>query len=129
MAAEASFDLKQGIQKLADRFNTLIPIMLEMGILDDILNKKIIMSDRSGPAFTITLTKEGVAVTEGEDPFAHAVMRTTGEQWGKIFAGEKAYAAIFRFELDPQRDAVPLNQIPLVERFSSIMQAIVLLPL
>jgi hypothetical protein len=40
MAEGAQLDLRQSIQKLADRFNGLIPIMLEMGILEDILHKK-----------------------------------------------------------------------------------------
>ena len=75
-----------------------------------------------------SIVPEGFTMVDGEDPFAHALMRTTGEQWKKIFAGEKPYAAIFRFELDPQRADIPLNQVPLVERFSSIMQAIVSLP-
>ena len=128
MAEDAQLDLRQSIQKLADRFNGLIPIMLEMGILEDILHKKIIMSEKGGPSFTISIVPEGFSVVDGEDPFAHALMRTTGEQWKKIFAGEKPYAAIFRFELDPRRADIPLNQVPLVERFSSIMQAIVSLP-
>jgi hypothetical protein len=102
--------------------------MLEMGILEDILHKKIIMSEKGGPSFTISIVPEGFTMVDGEDPFAHALMRTTGEQWRKILAGEKPYAAIFRFELDPQRAEIPLNQVPLVERFSSIMQAIVSLP-
>ncbi len=128
MAGDSPFDLRQGIQKLADRFNGLIPIMLEMGILDDILHKKIIMSEKEGPSYTVTITPQGFSIADGEDSFAHATMRTTGEQWNKIFTGQKPYAAIFRFELEPQRSQIPLNQIPLIERFSSIMQAIVSLP-
>jgi len=128
MAEKAQRDLRHDIQRLADRFNGLIPIMLELGILEDILHKKIILSEKGGPSFTVSIVPDGFRVVDGEDPFAHAVMRTTGEQWRKIFAGEKPYAAIFRFELDPQRAEIPLNQIPLVERFSSIMQAIVCLP-
>ena len=55
-------------------------------------------------------------------------MCTTREQWDKIFGGEKTYATIFRFDLAPERDPVPLHEMALVERFSTIIHALVNLP-
>jgi len=55
MTEGSQLDLRQSIQRLADRFNGLIPIMLEMGILEDILHKKIIMSEKGGANRYMTL--------------------------------------------------------------------------
>ncbi len=117
------------LDRVKERFNMLIPVMLQMGIVEDLLNKKVVLAEESGPAYTISITSEGMTVSEGDDPFCHARLVTTREQWGKILTGKKTYATIFRFELDPVREAVPLKDMALVERFSSVMQAMVLLPL
>ena len=115
--------LKIAIMGIADRFNKLIPIMLQMGIVEDLLHKKLVLSERGGASYTVTINPDGMTVSDGSDPFSHAWLCTTREQWQKILAGEKTYATIFRFELEPERDPVPLNEQPLVERFCTIMQA------
>jgi hypothetical protein len=122
-------ELKELLLQLKDRFNMLVPIMLQMGIIEDLLNKKIIIDERGVASYTIAITSNGMTVEDGADPFSHAVMRTTGAEWHKILTGLKTYATIFRFELEPLRDAVPLKDMSLVERFSSVMQAMVLLKL
>lgn len=119
--------LKEMLIKVKDRFNTLVPIMLQMGIIEDLLHRKIVVEERDGEVYTIAITPDGMAVSDGADPFCHARMCTTGEQWRKILGGQKTFCAIFRFELRPVRGPVPLKDLPLVERFSSVMQAMVLL--
>ncbi len=121
--------LERNIAMLVDRWNLLAPVMLQMGIIDDLLDRKVVIAERDGESYTLMITREGVSVQPGEDSFSHAAMRTTGEQWGKIFSGAKPYAAIFRFELAPVRDPVNLREMALVERFSSVLQALVSLPI
>jgi hypothetical protein len=119
----------QLLDRVKERFNMLIPVMLEMGIVEDLLNKKVVLAEEGGPAYTVSITSAGMTVSEGDDPFCHARLATTRDQWEKILTGKKTYATIFRFELDPVRAVVPLKDMSLVERFSSVMQAMVLLPL
>jgi len=122
-------DIRELLEGLKDRFNMLAPIMLQMGIIDDLLYRKIIITERGAASYTIAITPEGMSVEDGADLFSHAVMCTTRDEWHKILTGRKTYAAIFRFDLEPQRDVVPLKDMALVERFSSVMQAMVLLKL
>lgn len=116
------------LRELVERWNALTPIMIQMGIIEDLLNRKVVVAERGGEAYTLTITSDGILVEDGENPYAHARMCTTYDQWKKIFKGQKTYATIFRFELHPQRDSVPLQQMALVERFSTVMQALVNLP-
>jgi hypothetical protein len=122
---EQAGSLEQHIQKLMERWNLLTPVMLQMGIIDELLDRKLLLAEREGDGYTLTITREGLSLEQGSDPFVHASMRTTREQWEKIFAGSKTYATIFRFELEPERDVVYLNEMSLVERFSSVLQALV----
>ncbi len=126
---EAQRSTAQLLDRVKERFNMLIPVMLQMGIVDDLLNKKVVLAEENGPAYTVSITSAGMAVSQEDDPFCHARLVTTPEQWEKILTGKKTYATIFRFELDPVREVVPLKDMSLVERFSSVMQAMVLLPL
>jgi hypothetical protein len=119
--------LKEMLLKVKDRFNALMPVMLQMGIIEDLLHRRIVVEERGGEVLTVAITPDGMAVSDGADPFCHARMCTTGEQWQKILAGQKTFCAIFRFELRPVRSLVPLKDLSLVERFSSVMQAMVLL--
>lgn len=119
--------LKDSILAIAQRWNVLTPLMLQMGIIEELLNRKLTLAEKDGPCFTIAITEEGMAVEDGKNPFAHAHLTTTREQWKKIFDGSKTYATIFRFELEPLRDVVYINEAPLIERFCTVMQAIVLL--
>ena len=121
--------LPELLGKVKDRFNMLIPVMLQMGIVEDLLHKKVVLAEAGGRAYTVTITPEGMTVSDADDPFCHARLVTTREQWEKILTGKKTYATVFRFELDPVRDVVALKDMALVERFSSVMQAMVLLPL
>jgi hypothetical protein len=117
------------LEKVRARFNMLIPVMLQMGIVEDLLDRKLVLSEEDGLSYTVSITSAGMAVSEGDDPFCHARLVTTRDQWEKILTGKKTYATVFRFELDPVRAVVPLKDMALVERFSSVMQAMVLLPL
>ena len=126
---ETQQSTSQLLARVKERFNMLIPVMLQMGIVEDLLNKKVVLAEEGGATYTISITSDGMAVSEGDDPFCHARMVTTRQQWAKILTGKKTYATIFRFELDPVREVVPLKDMALVERFSSVMQAMVLLPL
>jgi hypothetical protein len=122
---EQAGSLEQHIKKLMERWNLLTPVMLQMGIIDDLLDRKLLLAEREGDSYTLTITREGLSLEQGSDPFVHATLRTTHEQWEKIFAGSKTYATIFRFELEPERDVVYLKEMSLVERFSSVLQALV----
>ncbi len=119
--------LKESISTIAQRWSILTPLMLQLGIIEELLNRKLTLSEKDGSSFTVVITKEGMTVEDGKDPFAHAHLTTTVEQWEKIFAGSKTYATIFRFELEPVRDVVYLNESPLIERFCTVLQALVLL--
>ncbi len=119
--------LKESISTMAQRWSVLTPLMLQMGIIEELLNRKLTLSEKDGLGFTVVITEEGMTVEDGKDPFAHAHLSTTREQWEKIFAGSKTYATIFRFELAPVRDVVYLNESPLIERFCTVLQALVLL--
>ena len=125
----STFSLKDAISLVAKRFNSLIPILLQMGIIEELLHKKFILSETGGESYTITITPEGMSLEDGKSAFSHAKLCTTSEQWTKIFAGKKTYATIFRFEFEPKRDLVPINEMALTERFSTILQAMVSLPL
>lgn len=120
--------LRDLIMGVSEKWNALTPLMIQMGIIEDLLHRKLVLSERDGPSFTVAISPEGFEVEEGSDPFAHASMRTTREQWEKIFDGTRTYATIFRFDLAPERDTVPLQEMALVERFSTIIQALVNLP-
>lgn len=124
----SSPSLRDLIMGVSDKWNALTPLMIQMGIIEELLHRKLVLSERDGPAFTVAISPQGFEVEEGEDPFAHARMRTTRAQWEKIFAGERTYATIFRFDLSPERDVVPLQEMALVERFSTIIHALVNLP-
>jgi len=119
--------LESSIMMIAQRWSVLTPLMLQMGIIEELLNRKLVLSEEEGPSFTVSITEEGMTVEEGKDPFAHAHLATTREQWEKIFSGSKTYATIFRFELEPVRRVVYLNESPLVERFCTVLQALLLL--
>lgn len=126
---ESERSIAQLLDRVKERFNMLIPVMLQMGIVEDLLNKKVVLAEEGGQIYTISITSDGMTVSQEDDPFCHARMVTTRDQWTKILTGKKTYATIFRFELDPVRAVVPLKDMALVERFSSVMQAMVLLPL
>lgn len=123
-----AYSLRDMIMGVSEKWNALTPLMIQMGIIEDLLHRKLVLSEKGGPSFTVAISPQGFEVEEGEDPYAHARMRTTREQWEKIFGGTRTYATIFRFDLAPERDAVPLHEMALVERFSTIIQAMVNLP-
>ncbi len=119
-------------EKVAQRWNMLTPLMLQMGIIEDLLDRTLVLTERGRPgeaSLTVRISSEGMAIEDGAEPRAHGHLTTTREQWRRIFAGEKTYATIFRFELEPERDAVPLHEMALVERFATVLHALVLLPL
>ena len=125
---EAATTLRDMIMGVSDKWNALTPLMMQMGIIEELLHRKLVLSERDGPAYTVAISPQGFEVEEGEDPFAHARLCTTRAQWEQIFAGTRTYATIFRFDLAPQRDVVPLQEMALVERFSTIIHALVNLP-
>jgi hypothetical protein len=120
--------LREMIMGVSDKWNALTPLMIQMGIIEELLHRKLVLSEREGPSYTVSITPEGFTVEEGSDPFAHARMCTTRQQWEDIFGGARTYATIFRFDLAPERDVVPLQEMALVERFSTIIHALVNLP-
>lgn len=122
------FDLRSRLEEIAVRWNQLTPLMVQMGIIDDLLNRKIVVEEREGESLTLSISGEGMRVDPGKDPWAHAFMCTTREQWQRILAGEKPFCAIFRGELEPVRSPVKLNELAVVERFSTVLQAMVNLP-
>jgi len=122
------FDLKSKLEEIAVRWNQLTPLMVQMGIIDDLLNRKIVVEEREGESLTLSISAEGMRLETGRDPWAHASMCTTREQWQRILAGEKPFCAIFRGELEPVRSPVKLNELAVVERFSTVLQAMVNLP-
>lgn len=126
--SEEALSLSEMIMGVSEKWNALTPLMVQMGIIDELLCRKLVLSERGGPSYTVSVSEEGFAVEEGGDPYAHARMCTTREQWEKIFSGAKTYATIFRFDLAPLRDAVPLQEMALVERFSTVLHALVNLP-
>lgn len=126
--AEVTIPLSEMIMGVSEKWNALTPLMVQMGIIDELLYRKLVLSERDGPSYTVSISDQGFMVKEGSDPYAHARMCTTREQWEKIFSGAKTYATIFRFDLAPVRDVVPLHEMSLVERFSTILHALVNLP-
>lgn len=126
--AERGFDLGERLGEVAERWSQLTPLMVQMGIIEDLLDRKLVVEIRGGESFTLHISKEGMRLERGKDPWAHGLMRTTLEQWRLILEGQKPFCAIFRMELDPERDPVRLDQLPVVERFSTVLQAMVNLP-
>ncbi len=125
---ERGFDLGARLVEVAERWSQLTPIMVQMGIIEDLLNRKIVVEVRGGDSFTLHISEEGMRLERGRDPWAHGFMCTTLEQWKRILDGEKPFCAIFRMELEPRRDPVRLDQLAVVERFSTVLQAMVNLP-
>jgi len=118
--------LKVAIMGIADRFNKLIPIMLQMGIVEDLLNKKLVLSERDGASYTVTINSDGMSVSDGSDPFSHARLCTTGEQWQKILAGEKLDRCTKTALTDPQRSelydaATSIEQMKSIRQFTSML--------
>lgn len=102
--------------------------MVQMGIIEDLLDRKTVVEIRGGESFTLHISDKGMRLERGGDAWAHGFMCTTSEQWRYILEGEKPFCAIFRMELEPKRDPVRLDQLAVVERFSNVLQATVNLP-
>ncbi len=122
------FDLRLRLEEVAARWSQLTPLMVQMGIIEDLLDRKLVLMVRDGESFTLHISGEGMHLEEGKDPWAHAFMCTTLEQWRRILNGEKPFCAIFRMDPEPRRETVRLDQLALVERFSTVLQAMVNLP-
>lgn len=102
------FDLETRLQEIAGRWSQLTPLMVQMAIIEDLLNRKIVVEVRGGESFTLHISDKGMRLERGRDAWAHGFMRTTSEQWRYILEGEKPVCAIFRMELEPKRDPVRL---------------------
>ncbi len=125
---ERGFDLGARLEEVAERWSLLTPLMVQMGIIEDLLHRKLVVEIRHGESFTLHISPEGMSLERGKDPWAHGFMSTTLEQWQKILKGEKPFCAVFRMEPEPERDPVRLDQLAVVERFSTVLQAMVNLP-
>lgn len=123
-----AFDLGERLEEVAARWSQLTPLMVQMGIIEDLLDRRLVAEVRGGECYTLHISGEGMRLEKGKDPWAHGFMCTTREQWRHILDGEKPFCAIFRMELEPQRDPVRLDQLAVVERFSTVLQAMVNLP-
>jgi len=129
--ASKEASLRELMEPVAARWNMLTPLMLQMGIIEELLDRTLVLAEKDpgGSSLVVRITNQGMAIEDGDDPAAHGRLATTAAQWRKILSGQKTYATIFRFELEPERDPVPLHQMALVERFATVVQALVLLPL
>ncbi|MBC7254439.1 MAG: hypothetical protein H5T72_10795 [Actinobacteria bacterium] len=85
-----------------------------MGIIDDLLHRRIVLEVRGDESYTLHISREGMRLEKGRDPWAQAVMRTTLEEWRRVFQGEGTFCAIFRMEPEPCRDPVRLHQLAVV---------------
>jgi len=86
-------EVRKGLDDFCETWKMFIPALKENYMVEPLLNRKINLGVGQ-ERFTLTLTSTDAFISDGEDPFAHALFATDPEGWSEMLRGESNFLSL-----------------------------------